>query len=317
MKKLLSKLEYPYNEMLESLKDVRGYNEYLKDFISYRIRKNDHWKAEVSALFELNKERHPLIEICSQKVSEPEGIFKADNGLGIIEAAKIGYLFDTTYEKRTIINRIQNYFKPIGKLFKGQYSEHHLRIEIDEIDGKISDVELEKTKEAAIQLLREGRIPPQSIMTSFGRIIVQKGKAVDVTSQDIDLLIGITEGGGTVTQAYNVDLNKKIRQVLKAKRFQHKSKYDDFIRLYYFLVDCPPPRLVGLDLIGIVKGLDYREMVYLCTQFGISRNSEAPTRMKSGIVLPGSGINQNYFDFSNRYFSTSPLGVFKSGKRIL
>ena len=118
--RFLSKLDYPYREMLQSLKDIKGYDEFVK-FIGPRLSKNNDWKAEVCALFEINKTRHPLVEICSQESSKPEGIFKVGDKLGIIEAAKIGYLFDTNDENRKKINKIVNCFKPVTNLFKGQY----------------------------------------------------------------------------------------------------------------------------------------------------------------------------------------------------
>lgn len=70
-------LDYPYNKMLDALKDINGFYE-LK--IRILRSKSDDWKAEVKALYEINKLTHPLIEICSHKIAEPEGIFQLNNG---------------------------------------------------------------------------------------------------------------------------------------------------------------------------------------------------------------------------------------------
>lgn len=169
--RLLSKLEYPYREMLESLKDVRGYDEFV-EFIRPRVRKNNDWKAEVLALFEINKARHPLIEICSQESSTPEGVFKVSNGLGIIEAARIGYLFDTNFEKQERINEIEDSVKSIIKLRRGRHSAHNVKIEIDNMDEPISDTQFENARNAVARLLKEERLPPMSVITEIGRISV-------------------------------------------------------------------------------------------------------------------------------------------------
>jgi hypothetical protein len=312
---LLSKLDYPYGEMLQSLKDVKGYDEFIK-FIGPRVRKNDDWKAEVCALFEINKTRHPLIEICSQQSSTPEGIFKVSGGLGIIEAAKIGYLFDTNNENRKRINKIVNCFKPLANLLTGQYSAHNVRIEVYNTDKIISDSELEDARNAIAVSLRQKKTPLISVITGFGRIAIRKGEAIDVTAADIDLLIGINDKGGIVTQTYNVDLNKKIGRVLKFKRGQHKAKYDDYVKLYYFFVDCPAPRLLEVDLNRIFNQLDDREMVYMSTVFGSNR--EGRTRlMRSGIIISGKGLDPKHFDLSNKYFQGCPFPDPKHIKRIL
>lgn len=312
--RLLSKLDYPYREMLQSLNGAKGYDEFV-GFIGDRIRKNDDWKAEVCALYEINQPKHPLIEICSQDSQTPEGIFKLGDEMGIIEAAKIGYLFTTDYEKRTKINRIENFFKPISNLFSGQYSGHNLRIEIVNIDEPISEAEMEEAKNALTQLLRERRTLPISITTSFGKISVREGESIDATDTGMDLLIGITKGG-VVTQTYNADLNKKIARVLKSKRAQHRRKYGDYLKLYYFLVDCPAPRLLEVDPNRIFRQLDDREVVYMGTVFG--SNQGGRTRwMRSGIIISGKGFNPNDLDLSNKYFEGCPFPDPKHIKRIL
>jgi len=44
--RLISKLDYPYREMLQSLmqslKDVKGHDEFLSKFIGPKVRKNDY-----------------------------------------------------------------------------------------------------------------------------------------------------------------------------------------------------------------------------------------------------------------------------------
>ena len=100
--------KYPYDEMLKALASVKGYEQFT-NFIKERAlqrnrRKSNDWKAEVKALFEINKKAHPLVEICSHMESEPEGIFKIDNELGIIEAAFVRYLFTGSDIKRKLYN---------------------------------------------------------------------------------------------------------------------------------------------------------------------------------------------------------------------
>lgn len=308
-----SQLDYPYREMLQFLNGVKGYDEFVK-FIGDRIRKNDDWKAEVCALYEINKPKHPLIEICSQNFQTPEGIFKLGDEMGIIEASKIGYLFDTSHEKRKIINRIENCFKPISGLLVGQYSAHNIRIEVDNIDVIIPNTELENGKESVVELLK-ARKKPILVTTGFGRIAVVAGDNIDVTDHGLDLLIGITVKGGIVTQAYNADLNKKIPRVLKTKRDQHRTKYGDYLKLYYFLVDCPAPRLLEVDLNKIFRQLDDSEMVYMGAVF--ARYQDGRTRlMRSGIIISGKGVDPNHFDFSNKYLENCPFPDPKYIKRI-
>jgi hypothetical protein len=300
--------------MLRSLKDIKGYDEFVK-FIGPRLNKNDDWKAEVCALFEINKTRHPLIEICSQQSSTPEGIFKVGDKLGIIEAAKIGYLFDTNDENRKRINKIVNCFKPVANLLKGQYLSHNVRIEINDTDDIVADSELEDARNAISESLKQGKTPPISVITRFGKIAIWKGEAIDVTAADIDLLIGISDKGGIVTQAYNADLNKKIGRVLKSKRAQHRVKYSGHVKIYYFFVDCPAPRLLEVDLNRIFRQLDDSDMVYMGTVFG--SNQDGRTRLvRSGIIIPGKGLDPNHFDFSNKYFQGCPFPDPKHIKRI-
>lgn len=73
----------PYHLMLNLLKDITGYKEFC-NFIDSGSSSNEDWKAEIKALFEINKGMHPLISICSQNESEPEGIFEINDKNGIL-----------------------------------------------------------------------------------------------------------------------------------------------------------------------------------------------------------------------------------------
>ncbi|GAG74469.1 unnamed protein product [marine sediment metagenome] len=66
-----------------------------------------------------------------------------------------------------------------------------------------------------------------------------------IPNPEVSVLIKRT---GVLVWAYNVDLNKKIQQLLKDKRSQHKLKYRDNLKVYYFFIDCPIPRLREIDL---------------------------------------------------------------------
>ncbi len=302
---LFSGLNYPFRNMLQSLEGIKGYDEYLSQFIVNRMRKDRDWEAEVCALFEINKPKHPLVEICSQEPSKPEGIFELSGKLGIIEAAKIGYLFDTNDEYRTKINRIQNHFTPVLKFLRGEYDSHNVRIEVNSASDNIPDDELEQAKTAIIQEMKEEKTPPLRIATPFGNISIMRGESINITTQ-AELLIGMSNRGRAV-YTHNADLNKKVARILKIKRTQHKTTYRNHIKFYYFFVDCPPENLLGLDPMGLFKQLEDNEIVYLGTKFAVSELGKKPMLMKSGMIIPGTGLDVRCFDLSNRYYKVYPL----------
>ena len=101
--------------MLDELKNVKGFRNF-QNFLKSRINLNDHWKAELHAIYEVNKNEHPLIEITSQDTSAaPEAIFRLDDNKAILEAKYIDLLFDANKNTSKVENIIKTYLNPLRK----------------------------------------------------------------------------------------------------------------------------------------------------------------------------------------------------------
>ena len=150
---IFSRIGVPYDRMLKSLENVEGYGQFVK-FIEDRADVNNDWKAEIKAVFEINKKGHPLISISSQDESEPEGIFKINDEVGIIEAAFIRYVYNE--EQNKVINRVKNWLSPLSKQLTGRYEDYEISVFIFSIDDSPTDEELKHIKENLVDSIRNG-----------------------------------------------------------------------------------------------------------------------------------------------------------------
>ena len=145
----------PYDEMMDELKGVGGYEDFVK-FVQNRSLSTDHFKAEVKALFEINKKQHPLTKICSQDNSAPEGIFRIGSTSGFIEAAYIDPIFDKTKLRKTVINRITNTFHPVIKKIIQFDSNYQIKV-ILQVLKDIQEKNLLIIKKQLVEKLMQGK----------------------------------------------------------------------------------------------------------------------------------------------------------------
>lgn len=286
----MNNLQTPYDLMLNSLSNVLGFKEYC-DFLKKRISLNNDWKAEIKSLFEINKYGHPLERICSFSESEPEGIFKFKEGYGFIEAAFIGYLFNMNYEKNKTINKIKNILEPLKQKFVDKYKNYLILLFLKSIP---TDVELKYIKEALVDYFKNNKDDLFLDNEYFVLEVFESKHLPTRNNPDIEIGFALSKNG-ILIQSANVRLDKKIINLIKTKRKQHKIKYNNFIKIYYFLINCPPPRLEEINECLSHEKLHDDEILIL------SAISYSDGGLKENKKI--FGIKKSFFDLSNNYYA--------------
>ena len=283
-------------EILNSLKKINGFIEFEK-FLGDRIKVSDDWKAEVKALYEINKPTHPLIEICSQGESEPEGKFILNNVDGIVEVAHIKYLFDANHEKNKLINRINNCFGPFCKQLVNKYRDYVIKCMVLSVDKQPSDVDLRNIKDQITLLItRSGdnslNFMPWGVVGFF-----KEGQFPKINDFDNPDLILVYKSAGCIVGGQNVDLNQKILRKIDEKRKQHSQKYSTYLKVFYFLVDSPPTVLDQIDDNRVGCKLSENEIVVVCSVWYENGNYHEIKKIY--------GDKKQLFDFSNIFYQSS------------
>jgi hypothetical protein len=291
-------LEAPYGEMLSSLSAVDGHTQFV-EWLRSRTLNDLAWRAELKALYEINKPQHPLTRICSHEAGEPEAIFRVVDGeyTGIVECAFVKYLFDTHHEKERCEHICENLF---GRV------QHHLRSPSDSIVVVVRSFRIPPTPEEAevvFRTLAQG-VPSNTLIQSgfgwfghFSRTVSTDALSAQIGEHGLALIIC---KGGFIAGAKNVEVRSKIERLVSQKRRQHRAKYESVFKVFYFLVDCPPPVLARIDTGPLLKRLRPHEILVLCavgSASGSSRECKVVLSPKQNVPI----------DFSNPFFDASAL----------
>jgi hypothetical protein len=282
----------PFNLMLNSLKSVNGYKDFC-NFIKRRLGSNEDWRAEIKALFEINKNTHPLVSICSQNKSEPEGVFRTGDKDGIIEAAFVRYLFDRNFEKSKTINRIQNSLKPLCKYLIDKYHDYAIKLCLFSLENKPTENELKTIKSDLIEFFTKKGENLLRI-NKWGLVGISPKNnfpSIDIPNPEIILSF---QKGGIIIQSYNTNLNEKVLSLIKNKRKQHKTKFKTFLKLYYFYIDCPITKLREIVDDDIQRKIHDDEVLVV--------NATSIVNSKLVETKRIFGMQKDLFDFSNPYY---------------
>ena len=131
-------------------------------------------------------------------------------------------------------------------------------------------------------------------MDRYGVLEVFPSKYIpSINMPNIEIAFLLSKSG-SVVKATNVNLNKKIISLIKSKRNQHKIKYNNFIKVYYFYVNCPPPRLDEINDNLIQSKLHDDEVLVLTA---VSKRDTIFEENKKIF-----GTQKDLFDFSNTFY---------------
>jgi len=287
----MDRIQTPYNFMLDSLSNIDGYKEFY-DFLKKRLNVNNNWIVEIKSLFEINKKNHPLEKICSHLKSEPEGIFKIQDNYGIIEASYIEYLFNQNYETNKTINIVKNILDPFRKKIFGKF-ENYLILII--LKNRPTEIELIKVKTFLTDFFMENH-NTLCLKDRFGILEIYPTNFLpSVNMQGTEIILSLSKAG-TVIQATNVNLNKKIISLIKSKRNQHKIKYKNFTKVYYLFINCPTYRLDEINN-GLIQRKLHNDEILVLNAVTLAKNV-----LEENKKIFGS--QRDFFDFSNSYYKS-------------
>ena len=289
-------MEQPYADMLSSLSSVAGFDEFVH-WLEPRRHVDLDWRAEIKALFEINKPKHPLIRICSHEESEPEAFFRmpASETLALLECAFVRYKFDSNQEKRTCENICKMLFAPAQTQLQSAEDSVVVLVRSFRTPPTAQDAE------AVLRALKEGVPPNRLLEVGFGFFgYFERGGGGEAISEqfDEDALSVTVYKRGFVIGGANTDISAKIEALVKNKRRQHRAKYGEFFKVFYFLVDCPPPKLARLDLDHLARQVKSNEMLVGCA-VGVIAGSFVEAKR---IVPPAA---PEALDLTNRFFGAA------------
>ena len=273
--------------MLKSLSTVKGYDAFI-EYVSKRMSDHTDCLAEIKGLFEINKSHHPLIEICSQNKSEPEGIFRMNDMKGLIEVAHVKYIFTASHEIKKLTNKLKNTLMPFNNLLLGKYKDYVISIIVISSDFRPTEEELGECKKTIVDFIKNGD-DRLIVQYKFGLLVISPFDNNLSINPDPEIICKL-KSAGLITQAPNVDINKKIKQLIKDKKRQHKAKYLDSIKIYYFVVNSPMHHLQFVDPLELTPFIKGKEILIVTTFSGPAK-----------LIVYGNDININEFDFSNRF----------------
>jgi hypothetical protein len=280
--------------MLFSLADVEGYHEYL-EWLSSRIYIDITWRAEVKALFEVNKPMHPLTQISSQQNSEPEGFFRMPDGesLGLVECAFVKYSFDVHHQKKACENACKNLFAKAQQYLHS--GDDVLVVLVNSFKTPPSIEDAAKVFGALQTKVTSNRLY-EARFGSYGyfeRAPIAQELAREMSEDGLALVIS---KGGFISGGSNSDIRRKILRMLSEKRKQHKTKYSSVYKVLYFIVDCPPSVLSRWKDNELRSELKQNELLVCCAT---GASGGVNTESKIVLFAPGSPV----IDFSNPFFT--------------
>lgn len=131
------------------------------------------------------------------------------------------------------------------------------------------------------------------------KLNVKKDMEFDKTFPEYSLRI-VKKKTGIGVIGRNIDINKKLFRLYEFKRKQHKKRFADFpeyVKLYYFIIDCPPNKLSLIESKKLLKRIHTGEIVAICSTYYDVNQQCKQTR----IVLT-RGIEVD-LKLDNKYFS--------------
>lgn len=301
----MAEIPQPYDQMLNALSECKGYSEF-RNFVNGRLSSSKDWRAEIKALFELNKPSHHLIKICSHEESEPEGIFDLHGQTAILEVAHIGYLFHRNERLLAIANRLAYSFNPLTRLMTDRFSDYAVLITIPSIKLNPAQNILTKARKLISAKFREGN--DFTLKLLYGEIgIIDVGPYEKLRSLAENLIprealqIMIT-ANGRIERASNTDLTSKVEQVLRTKRKQHLKKYMKNVKIFYFFIDCPIDKSKSIDKRVLLRRLSCGEVLVICAIEGVARKSSNDVCLIEHKILLGDTQIIEALDLANPYF---------------
>ncbi len=290
---LLSVVGTPYREMLSSLADVQGYMPFLT-WLCPRVQQNLDWRAEVKGLYEINKPGHPIKDICGPRDGEPEALFLMPDRVstGLVECRLIRYHPDANHKKSACENTCKNLFSKVQRfLSTGDF----LVVVCNSFNSPPTPIDAKEV----MQALKSNVMTDTLHETRFGLYgLFHYQPSIDQLEMAIGEqgLMMVISAGGYIVATANSDLSSRVLRALSEKQRQHKEKYRDVFKVFYFMVDCPPPSLSRLDHNMVRKRLCADELLVCC-----SVGAQGGIDVEKKIILSASKIPG--LDFSNPMFT--------------
>ncbi|MFA6295309.1 MAG: hypothetical protein WC666_02700 [Candidatus Paceibacterota bacterium] len=245
-----------FKSMLETLKSVPGYQDYLK-FLNTR-QDNFDYEAEIIALYEINKIEHPLIKISSQEDNKPEGLISFGSSPGFIEAAYIRDPMSSNENREGIINQLKKYFSSL--CLKPSSNDCQIMVIIKDRSELLCEEDYIELKRLFLNELskncKDFYVSQKGIVLHYyspNNIILSPNNSFNPVSikinmseyVDFDAAILFQSGGIIIYSNPTTDLVKKILSNLHKKRSQFcSSDYQNYLHVYYFFVESlSPPRM--------------------------------------------------------------------------
>jgi hypothetical protein len=293
-----------YNQMLERLSAIDGYDSFLTKIQESRENRND-FRAEVKALFEVNKPHHPLFKISSAEHKEPEGHFTIleTNQNGIVESA-----FLRDYVTNDNAGKFANNLEQrLGNVMTGVLSDNpESLIEIGLLSFLAQpSARCYKEIKTIIHEFFNNSTENHIHHNMDGLVVLHCSK--DKTNaqsigNDFECLFRPHLYNGRLSLSFNFreyDFDQKIKSVIKAKRNQWKEYYEDGITMVilYLLTDSTPRYVNEINLSALVDGKK-NEVIVLCAEWEESDGNGGTIRREIKKTLPPN------LDFSNDYLES-------------
>ena len=240
-----------YFEMLQALEPIPGYVDFVKS-LKPRLRKDRGWRAEVLAMFEINKPQHPLKVICSSSTAGAEAIFLYHGKETMLEVATVRY--GRFLEKDARAACESSFSNTVGSLRK--YLTDWQQVLICIIDnvaargGKDDITSISQQMQGGLNNGWELKRPWGTALYSPMPLGLYPLK----DKYGHDKIIVQFSTGGMQTSYEPPNYTKKVLDALNRKRDQHRNKKFG-LKLYYFLVESGADMEQHLDLYQISQGL--------------------------------------------------------------
>ena len=292
--------------MLRTLENVQGFMPFM-DFIKKRVKCSRDWIAEIKALYEINKDAHPLIEICSYKPSAPEGLFRIGDKTGWIESAFIRHVFCQNVDRQKLVNRINGYFKPLEKYLRGKFRSFVIVVNVRSTNIVPADSDLAGFKQDVVGFFRDDKEKKNLyILAPFGSILVfcQDDRTMTLPYYRDNFEVTIEyKSAGSIIRGHNVNLQRKALQLIRNKRKQHRAIYGSHYKVYYFFVDSPRIRSDTVNISALRKEINDNEVLVICAVHRKNNNF-----VEDKIVVTKPEKIRNLFDFTNQYINSCYIG---------
>lgn len=226
-------------EMLEALRVVPGCDDFITS-LRPKLKTDRGWRAEVMALYEINKPTHPLKQISSSNHGGAEGIFTYQGRDALLEVASVSYFRVFSKDERSVCE--QSFNNTVGAI------RRHLTTETQGVWCFIESADSRGSKEDRIAIYERLADCPGDEWTlerSWGTIYYtpDQTKVGWYPARErfgVDRLGILYTRDGFQTMDESPDYTARVLGVLKRKQKQHSDK-TVALKLYYFLLE------VGID----------------------------------------------------------------------